>query len=138
MSAACATVDPAVFEAEDPWPATRVCLSCRELFACRWWAYNTDVAGVAGGVTEAQREQWRAVWNVTPATPPVAAFLDDRTAAAELVGPGIPASQHVLDVVASRTRAGQSAEQIAEALGITTRTVGRYRERYGPSLGVAS
>lgn len=127
---ACATVDPAVFEADDPWPAIALCHLCPRLFACRWWAYNTDVSGVAGGVTEQQREQWRTAWGRTAATPPVLAFLDDRTVVREEVGPGRGrTSPLVTELVARRTVRGDSAQEIADAIGTTQRTVVRYRAR---------
>lgn len=130
---ACATVDPAVFEAADPWPAISICHSCRDLFACRWWAYNTDVAGVAGGVTQIQREQWRASWDVTATAPPIEAFLPDHVVVQENVGAGRTHNQAVTDIVTRRTANGQSALEIALELGTTSRTINRYRARAAAS-----
>lgn len=127
---ACATADPALFDAPDPGPAISLCNRCPVLFACRWWAYNTEVSGVVGGVTEQQREQWRAAWNRKAATPSVVGFLDARTIVREEVRPGRGgSSQIVTDLVAARTARGESAQDIADAIGTTQRTVVRYRAR---------
>lgn len=62
----CVDVDPTVFDAPDPWPAIIICQLCPRLFACRAWAYRTEVSGVVGGVTEAERQQWQQAWGVQP------------------------------------------------------------------------
>lgn len=70
MSGHCVDVDPDIFDAPDPWPALVICFRCPQLYPCRNWAYRTEVAGVVGGTTPEQREQWRQAWDVTalPAT----------------------------------------------------------------------
>lgn len=39
------------------------CFGCPTLLACRWWSLHHDVAGACGGMTEAARHEWRAVWS---------------------------------------------------------------------------
>lgn len=118
--------------------ARAVCIGCPVLVQCRQWALRHDVAGMCGGLTEAEREAWRArhhlsaevvdLIDVTPARQLTATIL------AGLPGPttgDLP--QRVREVVIRMTHAGMTADDIVTRLDrpdVTHRTVNYLRRTY--------
>lgn len=105
--------------------ARYVCFPCPRLYACRSWALRTDVAGVCGGLTEAERDAWRHYARVT--LPPASSLMPADVLAAE-VSPGKTADPQLVAAVA-RLSDRYTASEIATRLGVTTRTVTRHRAR---------
>lgn len=129
--------------AQDVDRARATCATCPLLVACRRYALTeTDVAGMAGGMTEVERETWRhrnrvhvvpvSIVDVTPGrdiTPDVADALPETDG-------GIP--DVVVQLVLRMTREGIPAEEIVARLDrpdVTHRTVKYLRHRYskGPT-----
>ncbi|MDN5798164.1 MAG: WhiB family transcriptional regulator [Intrasporangium sp.] len=59
----------------DPAPAKRICAGCSFLRACREYALATEVYGVWGGTTDADRDQLRA-HSASPAPVSISSELD--------------------------------------------------------------
>lgn len=125
-------------------PAARaLCGGCPILVSCRRDALRvTDMAGFAGGMTEAERLTWRYrnhvhvtpvdIVDVTPAYALTTAVVDDLP---ELDN-GVP--EKVVALVLRMTQAHMSAEDIVARLehpAVTHRTVKYIRHRYskGPT-----
>ena len=123
--------------------ARATCGRCPLLVSCRNYALReADVAGIAGGMTEKERLEWRerqrvavadvSIVDVTPGreiTPNIADALPDADA-------GIP--DVVARLVLRMTREGLPAEEIVARLDrpdVTHRTVKYLRHRYskGPT-----
>jgi hypothetical protein len=119
--------------------ARAVCGSCLVLVRCRQLVLRTtDVAGVAGGMTEAERATWRAqnrvvvnvpdIVDVTPARDLTGDVLDDLPVLAS--GDLHP---RVRAVIVRMTAAGMTAEDIAARLArddVTPHTVNYIRRTY--------
>lgn len=116
-----------------------VCGSCPVLVRCRQMVLrSTDVAGMAGGMTEAERAAWRAqnrvtvnvpdIVDVTPARDLTGAVLDDLPVLAS--GDLHP---RVRAVIVRMTTAGLTADDIVTRLArddVTHRTVNYVRRTY--------
>lgn len=107
------------------WNAKRLCYSCPLLYACREWAVRTDVAGICGGLTEAEREQWRRQRRISLRNPETFAPVDvlgREARSGRHVDPDLIAQvQHLLERM--------TAQEVAVRIGVTPRTVERYRAR---------
>lgn len=123
--------------------ARALCTRCPILATCRTNALrDTDVAGFAGAMTEAERAAWRTkqkvhvdvadIIDVTPAHELTSAVLDDLPTTATGLHP------RVVKVVLRMTTAGIAADDIVARLAhptVTHRTVNYIRSRYakGPT-----
>jgi hypothetical protein len=116
-----------------------LCASCPLLVRCRQTALKvTDMAGMAGGMTEAERTAWRAahkvvvhvpdIVDVTPARALSGAVLDDL--------PVLDSGElhpRVKEVIVRMTLAGMTADDIVTRLNrddVTHRTVNYIRRTY--------
>lgn len=118
---------PAVFA--DPSriaEALAICATCPVLNECYEWALHNAVDGVAGGMTSDARTAWRKANKV--AEPVVSAddFLPAEVVAIDR-GTWLTRSDAILTAVARWTDDGESARDIGERLGVTSRSVVRYR-----------
>lgn len=106
--------------------ALAICATCPVLKECYEWALRNAVDGVAGGMTPEARTVWRKANKV--AEPVVSAddFLPGEVAAADRTTSRMRCDA-VLVAVAEWTEDGESARQIGERLGVTSRSVVRYR-----------
>lgn len=149
MRAACAGHRLDLTEVTETSPAAdldearALCAGCPILASCRRNALRvTDYAGFAGGMTETERDTWRArngvtvtpvdIVDATPARALTTAVVDDLP---ELTN-GVPAK--VVALVLRMTQAHMSAEEIVDRLdhpAVTHRTVKYIRHRYakGPT-----
>lgn len=128
--AACAG-RPAMFD--DPGrtnEALRLCGRCPVLVECRLWALLNAVDGVAGGMTEGARTAWRQSVGFDEPEVTIADFLPLAVAGADQ-GWGLGRSAVILRAVAERTAKGQHAQEIADELGVTRRTVERLKKSAG-------
>lgn len=107
--------------------ALRLCARCPVLVECRTWALSTAVAGVAGGMTESTRIEWREKHGFREPVATIAEFLPLDIASADHGRWGKGRSEVILRAVAERTARGCSAREIADDLGVTRRTVQRLR-----------
>lgn len=118
--------------------ARQVCLGCPVLSKCRPRVKRMDVAGMAGAMTQAEREQWQErhgigvesvdLVDVTPARQLTAAMLDNLP---ESRAGEVPAAVRAL--VLRMTDAGMSDEEITGLLGpnrVTDTTVRYLRRTY--------
>jgi hypothetical protein len=119
----CETVGAVAFDALREIDAKRVCLSCPALFTCRAEVLALPVAGVAGGLTEAERAAL-----TTPQAPSRLLYLDERTIVREDERRRSPEK---VEIIRRRAAAGQNDGQIAFALGLAVETVGRIRRSHG-------
>lgn len=130
--ALCAQVDPELFHPEkgsNPQPAIRLCQTCPVMLHCLETAVllNPDDTGVWGATTPRQRAQIRRVIASLGDAQPLSAAARQRAlrteAIAKMMADDVPVSQ------------------IADELGITTRTAHRYmaqvRERFNGREDVA-
>ena len=106
--------------------AMAICASCPVLRECHGWALRNAVAGVAGGMTSATRTAWRRANKIAEPVVSVAEFMPAEVAAADHEG-WLRWSDAVLSAVAEWTQHGESARVIGQRLGVTRRTVVRYR-----------
>jgi hypothetical protein len=105
--------------------ARYVCFTCPRMYACREWAFRTDVDGVCGGTTPDEREQWRRYAHLP--LPRTDTHLPLKVLAAETVRVGRRVrNPELLDAITRLSR-DLTGSEIAERLGITERTVVRYR-----------
>ncbi|MGZ4597432.1 MAG: WhiB family transcriptional regulator, partial [Actinomycetes bacterium] len=107
------------------WSAKRLCYSCPQLYACREWAVRTDVAGICGGLTEAERVQWRAQRGIVLGSP-------DRFVATDVLGREARSGRHVDPELVAQVQhllQRMTAQEVATRIGVTPRTVERYRAR---------
>ncbi|HEU0132979.1 MAG TPA: WhiB family transcriptional regulator [Mycobacteriales bacterium] len=128
--AACAG-RPAMFD--DPErvnEALRLCSRCPVLVECRLWALLNAVHGVAGGMTEGARTAWRQNVRLDEPEVSIADFLPLSVAGADQ-GWGLGRSKVILRAVAERTAKGQHAQEIADELGVTRRTIERLKKSAG-------
>lgn len=106
--------------------AIEVCQRCPVLRQCRSWALHNAVDGVAGGMTNDERETWRKANGVGEPT-----LRADDFVPAEIVSAGTKwgrgRSDGILRAVEQWTANGESGRQIATRLGVTRRTVSRLR-----------
>lgn len=107
--------------------ALRLCARCPVLVECRTWALSTAVAGVAGGMAESTRVEWRAKHGFREPVATIAEFLPLTIASADQGRRGKARSDLILRAVAERTAKGCTARQIADDIGVTPRTVQRLR-----------
>lgn len=90
--------------------------SCARLIECRYWALHNDVAGMCGGLTEQEREQWRRDNNVTLPTFETVEQTDRRLR-----------DQVILQLL----RGGSTAQQAGEQVGTNRKAVERVKKQYG-------
>ena len=118
--------------------ARQVCLGCPVLSKCAPRVRRMDVAGMAGAMTESEREAWQErhgigvatvdIVDVTPARQLTAAMLDNLP---ESRAGEVPAA--VRSLVLRMTDAGMSDEEITGLLGpnrVTDTTVRYLRRTY--------
>jgi DNA-binding NarL/FixJ family response regulator len=118
---------PSLFE--DPKrtaEALAVCATCPVLNECHEWALRNAVDGVAGGMTPEARTAWRKANKLAEPVVSADAFLPGEVAAADRTT-SRTRSNAVLTAIARWTEDGDSARQIGERLGVTSRSVVRYR-----------
>ena len=119
--------EPSLFE--DPKrirEALAVCATCPVLQECYEWALRNAVDGVAGGMTSEARTAWRKANKIAEPVVSADAFLPGEVAAADRMT-ARTRSDAVLMSVAEWTENGESARAIGERLGVTSRSVVRYR-----------
>lgn len=127
--------------AADVTIARNLCIGCPALVKCRQWVLKTtDVAGMAGGMTERERQDYRArhglrvqvvdIIDATPAHQLTPAILSG------LPAPDITTTDlhpRVREVVLRMTAAGLTADDIVDRLDrddVTHRTVNYIRRTY--------
>jgi hypothetical protein len=106
--------------------ALAICATCPVLNKCYRWALYNAVDGVAGGMTSAARTQWRKANKVAEPVVSADEFMPGEVAAADRTTSRIRCDA-VLTAVAEWTENGESARTIGERLGVTSRSVVRYR-----------
>jgi DNA-binding NarL/FixJ family response regulator len=104
--------------------ALRKCATCPVLRDCREWALRNAVYGVAGGMTPSARAQWRRAHRVPEPVITLADFLPLDIAVADQ-GRGLGRSDVIMRAITQRAAEGQTAREIADELGVTTRTIER-------------
>ena len=106
--------------------ALAICATCPVLNLCYKWALHNAVEGVAGGMTSKSRTAWRKANKIAEPVVSADAFLPGEVAAADRTTSRIRCDA-ILYAVARWTEDGESAKQIGERLGVTSRSVVRYR-----------
>lgn len=106
--------------------ALAICARCPVLDECYRWALRNAVDGVAGGMTSAARTQWRKQNKIAEPIVSADAFLPGEVSAADRTTARTRCDA-VLMAVAEWTENGESARAIGERLGVTPRSVVRYR-----------
>jgi hypothetical protein len=106
--------------------ALAICATCPVLNFCYKWALHNAVEGVAGGMASEARTAWRKANNIPEPVVSIDEFLPTEVVVADHVG-WLRWSGTILATVARWTEDGDSARQIGERLGVTSRTVVRYR-----------
>lgn len=106
--------------------ALTICATCPVLDECYRWALHNAVDGVAGGMTPAARTHWRKANKIAEPVVSADEFLPGDIAAADRTTSRIRCDA-VLTAVAEWTENGESARAISERLGVTRRSVVRYR-----------
>lgn len=104
--------------------ALRLCARCPVLAQCRVWALTNAVDGVAGGMTAGARAAWRERQARPEPIATIAEFLP-LTVVCNDQGWGLGRSDVVLRAVAERTAKGRTAQEIADEIGVTRRSVNR-------------
>lgn len=104
--------------------ALRKCATCPVLRDCRDWALHNAVYGVAGGMTPSARAQWRRAHRIPEPVVTLADFLPLDIAVADQ-GRGLGRSEVIMRAIAQRAAEAQTARDIADELGVTTRTIER-------------
>lgn len=112
--------------------AVEICLDCPVMVQCLEYLRKVEVAGIAGGMTVAEREEWRArqglerspnplpVWATTPIaelTPADVEGLSVRVTTAATVPLPRPTGDFVLLLLRMRLDSGWEVRQIAEFFG---------------------
>lgn len=118
---------PSLFE--DPKrtaEALAICATCPVLNECYEWALRNAVDGVAGGMTSEARTAWRKANKIAEPVVSADAFLPGEVAAADRTTSRMRCDA-VLLAVAAWTENGESARAIGRRLGVTSRSVVRYR-----------
>ena len=108
--------------------ALAICGGCAVRRQCRRWALANAVAGVAGGMTDAERTAWRREAGQPEPVVTVEEFLGADVVSGDRTW-GRGRSDAILNAVARWTDNGESGRQIALRLGVTRRTVNRLRAR---------
>ena len=119
--------EPSLFE--DPKrtaEALAVCATCPVLNDCYGWALRNAVDGVAGGMTSEARTAWRKANKIAEPVVSADAFLPGEVTAADRTTSRTRCDA-VLMSVAEWTENGESARAIGRRLGVTSRSVVRYR-----------
>ena len=117
----------AVFaDAKRTGDALAICATCPVLNECYRWALHNAVDGVAGGMTSGARTAWRKANKVAEPTVSLDEFLPADVVAADR-GTWLMRCDAILHAVARWTEDGESARQIGDRLGVTSRSVVRYR-----------
>ena len=106
--------------------ALAICATCPVLRECSVWALHNAVDGVAGGLTPDERTVWRTANGIAEPVVHVDDFLPPELVARD-AGTWLTRSDAVLTAVARWTEEGESARRIGERLGVTRRSVVRYR-----------
>ena len=106
--------------------ALAACAACPVLRQCRRWALRNAVAGVAGGLTPAERAAWRVEHGEPEPVVSVEDFLLMEVVSADRTW-GRGRSEAILKAVARWTDDGHTAREIGLRLGVTRRTVNRLR-----------
>lgn len=106
--------------------ALAICAACPVLNECHRWAMHNAVDGVAGGMTADARAQWRKANKIAEPVVSADAFLSGEVAAEDRTTTRTRCDA-VLVAVAEWTENGESARAIGERLGVTSRSVVRYR-----------
>jgi hypothetical protein len=106
--------------------ALAVCATCPVLKDCFEWALRNAVDGVAGGMTSEARTAWRKANKLAEPVVSADAFLPGEVAAEDRTT-ARTRSDAVLMSVAEWTENGESARAIGRRLGVTSRSVVRYR-----------
>jgi DNA-binding NarL/FixJ family response regulator len=108
--------------------ALAICAGCPVLRDCYAWALRNAVDGVAGGMSAAARGAWREANNVREPVVSVDDFLPIEVVATDEQH-RLPSSEAVLTAVAQWTEKGETARAIGTRLGVTRRSVNRYRSK---------
>ena len=106
--------------------ALAVCATCPVLNYCYEWALRNAVDGVAGGMTSEARTAWRKANNIAEPVVSADAFLPGEIADADRTTARTRCDA-LLVAVAEWTENGESAREIGHRLGVTSRSVVRYR-----------
>ena len=106
--------------------ALGICATCPVLNECYGWALHNAVDGVAGGMTGEARTAWRKANKVAEPTVSLDDFLPADVVAADR-GTWLLRCDAILYAVARWTEDGESARAIGKRLGVTSRSVVRYR-----------
>jgi len=106
--------------------ALAICAACPVLDECYRWALHNAVDGVAGGMTSAGRTQWRKANKIAEPVVSADEFLPGEVAAADRTTSRIRCDA-ILVAVAEWTANGETARAIGDRLGVTRRSVSRYR-----------
>jgi hypothetical protein len=93
---------------------------------CYRWALRNAVDGVAGGMTSEARTEWRKANNIAEPVVSIEEFMPPEVTAADR-GRWLLRSDAILTAVAKWTEDGESARQIGDRLGVTSRSIVRYR-----------
>jgi DNA-binding NarL/FixJ family response regulator len=119
--------NPALFaDSTRAGQALAICATCPVLKECHAWALRNAVDGVAGGMTSDARTEWRKANKIAEPVVSIEEFMPPEVAAADR-GSWLRRSDPILAAVARWTADGESARQIGERLGVTSRSVVRYR-----------
>jgi hypothetical protein len=99
-----------------------LCHSCVGMYACREWAVRNDVDGVCGGLTPAERDEWRRCAGIQPRRIPThlpvqVLVEDDRRRHGT--------NPEILAGVAQLSRS-RSAAEVADLIGVSQRQVVRF------------
>lgn len=128
----CEDVDPAVFE--DPARVTEakgLCFTCPARAECLRDALARPTAGVAGGLTEAERQALLDQTGGHTTEPSPLVWADDRQIVADHMSIGRGRmSPLIAEVIRARVVAGQDDKEISAAIGLSREGVGRYRKRF--------
>lgn len=106
--------------------ALTICATCPVLNLCYKWARHNAVDGVAGGMTSQARTAWRKANKIAEPVVSLDEFLPEDVVAADH-RMRLPRCDAIITAVARWTDEGESARQIGERLGVTRRSVVRYR-----------
>jgi hypothetical protein len=106
--------------------ALAVCATCPVLNECYEWALHNSVDGVAGGMTSEARTAWRKANKLAEPVVSIEEFMPPEVVAADR-GTWLRRSDAILAAVARWTEDGDPAWLIGQRLGVTSRSVVRYR-----------
>jgi AcrR family transcriptional regulator len=106
--------------------ALAICATCPVLSECYSWALHNAVDGVAGGMTHAARQAWRVANNIAEPLVSAEDFLPTDVVVADQ-GRWLARSDTIIEAVGKWTEDGETARAIGDRLGVTRRSVNRYR-----------